>query len=441
MVLRHAPPITILLTGFGWLVLSSILGLAMLVGLVRGTPMPPWVRALHVHATLVGGIVPIILGILLVLSDTLESSPLKNRGIHPLTHWALNSGVVGMLVGFWLHLSMLVEAAGLIVMGTFLTLIHTILVQAKRNGAFSIKHLWYYGLAFIGLLGGLICGVVLALGLVPESYGYLRLAHIHSILLGFIVLTVVGIVSQLLPTVWNRPLMSPQLMNVSTLLMPIGIMVLIGGFLNSFVPLEMTASVMLVIALVIFAGNLLKTWLGSTHIGSAASDHLMIGVLFLLFTVVLGILVGINNLSSPPVLPYGKLHLAAYTHMAFVGFLMNVIMGTFSYVIPMTLASGRVANIKRRGSYVEQLTAIMDRWRTVQISTLCLGTMGLAILASLTWNMPVTSLSIQIATWTCLGLLLTSLVLFSVKLATVWSKQPEALVTTQVPPHELKLTA
>ena len=438
MPFRHYSPMTMLLTGFGWLVLSSMLGLAMLIGLVRGTPLPPWVRALHVHATLIGGVVPIILVSLLLLKDAVGSSAIKRQGINPITYWALNGGLVGMLVGFWLHQSMVVEAAGLIITGAFLALIYTIWVQTKQN---SSRRSWYDGLTFLGLLSGLICGETLALGLAPESYGYVRLAHIHSILLGFIMLTVIGMMSRLLPTLWGRPLVRPQLMNISTLLMPMGIAVLIGGFLNSLVPVEMTAGLMLLVALILFARTLLKTWLGSAHIGSAASDHLMIGVFFLFITVILGVVVGINNLSSPPVLPYGKLHLAAYTHMAFIGFLMNAVMGTFSYLIPLALAADRVAHVKKRDTYLEQLTGVMNRWRTIQITTLCVGTMGLAILAALTWNVPITSRSIQIATWTCFGLLLTSLILFSIKLAAVWSKQPEALATTQVPPHELKLTA
>ena len=441
MPFRHYSPVTMLLTGFGWLVLSSMLGLAMLIGLVRGTPLPPWVRALHVHATLVGGVVPIILVSLLLLRDAWGSNAIKTQGIHPLTYWALNGGLVGLLAGFWLHQSLLVEAAGLIITGAFLALISTIWMQAKQNETSSMRQSWYDSLTFLGLLGGLICGGILASGLLPESYGYLRLAHIHFILLGFVVLTIMGMVRQLLTTLWNRPLVSLRYTNVSTLLMPIGIIVLISGFLNSFVPLEMTAGVMLVLALLLFTGTLLKTWHRSTHQGSAASDHLMISVLFLFFTVIFGMLVGTNNLSSPPRLPYGKLHLAAYTHMAFVGFLLNAVMGLFSYLLPTLLAADRVSNMKKRGPYIEQLTAIMDRGRTIQISTLGLGTMGLGILAALTWNVPLTSTSIQVATWTCLGLLLTSLILFSVKLAAAWSKQPEALATTQIPPHELKLTA
>lgn len=433
--------LTCLLTGFGWLMLSAILGLAMLVGLVRGTPLPPWVRALHVHAALVGGITQIILSGFLLFLNSSAMTIHKDRDVHPLEFWVLNGGVISMLVGFWAHQNIVVGTAGLLVMGACLSMIRTIWIRAHQAEMFSIKRSWYYGLTLLTLITGSVCGAVLAFGFMPQSFGSLRLAHIHLILLGFIVLTLLGVIEQVLPQVWDRPLFSPSVRHLTQLLMPIGIAILICGFLNSLVPLELTAGAMLLIALILCAGNLLKSWLDTTHGGSAASDHLMIGVFFLLFTVVVGMLVGINNLSSPPVLPYGKLHLAAYTHMAFLGFLMNTLMGTFSYLIPLSLATNRVAGIKKRGVYLDQLTAVMNRWRTIQISTLSIGTMGLGILAALTWNIPLTSISIRVATWTCLGLLLTSVVLFSVKLAAVLSKQPDDAVASQAPPQEFKLTA
>jgi hypothetical protein len=203
----------------------------------------------------------------------------------------------------------------------------------------------------------------------------------------------------------------------------------------------MAAGAALVIGTILFAGNLFRTWLSSTHHNSAASDHLLIGTFFLLFTMVLGILVGANNLSSPPVLPYGKLHLTAYTHMAFVGFIVNAVMGAFSYLIPITLTDGRITSAKKRASYLDQLNRIMNRWSTVQVSTLCLGTMGLGVLAALTWNVPLTSIYIRVVTWTCLGLLSTSFLLFSVKLTAIVAKKPDVVAAPQASPDELKLTA
>jgi hypothetical protein len=151
--------------------------------------------------------------------------------------------------------------------------------------------------------------------------------------------------------------------------------------------------------------------------------------------------VGANHLSSPPALTYGRLHLAAYTHMTFIGFIMNAIMGLLSHLVPITLAGNRGMHTKKGGPSLEQLTRIMDRGRTIQISALSLGTMGLGILATLTWNVPLTSLYVRIAMWTCFGLVLTSVVLFSVKLTSIITRKPDRLRTKQISTDELKLTA
>jgi hypothetical protein len=127
--------------------------------------------------------------------------------------------------------------------------------------------------------------------------------------------------------------------------------------------------------------------------------------------------------------------------MAFIGFIVNAIMGAFSYLIPATLAAGRVTSHKKRNIYLNQLTSMMNRWGSTQIATLSLGTMGLGILATLTWNVPLGSIYVQSAMWACLILLLTSYVLFSIKLSAVVAKQPEHLAVQQTPPDELKLTA
>ena len=111
--------------------------------------------------------------------------------------------------------------------------------------------------------------------------------------------------------------------------------------------------------------------------------------------------------------------------MALIGFVLQTIMGALSHLLPITLAVRRVQSNKKRGAYLDRLTATINRWRTIQIMGLSLGTMGLALLASLTWNVPLSSPSIQIATWACVGLLLGSLTLFSVKLVALLTASPE----------------
>lgn len=426
MLPRHYPPVAFLLTGFSWLVLSSILGLAILIGLVRGTPLPSWMRLVHVHAALVGGIAQMILGGFLAFIPPLLMTGQKQRDSHPGLFLAINAGAIGMLVGFWLHQSVVVGAAGFLVVGAFLWIARDAWTQARQSLNSPPLNLWYYAIALLALFGGLACGESMALGLTQQSYGYVRLTHIHLNLIGFVTLAIVGTMHNLLPTVLNASLHSPRLARTVLILMPLGVAVLIGGFLNSSVPVEMAAGGILFIGASLYAVNLFRTWMASTHKGSAASDHLLIGTFFLLFTIILGVLVGANSLSNPPLMPYGTLHLVAYTHMALLGFVVNTIMGALSHLIPIALAVSRVPSNKKRGPYLEHLMTIMDRWRTVQIGGLSLGTMGLALLASLTWNIPLSSPYIQVTTWTCFALLLGSLTFFSMKLVMVLNTQPDA---------------
>jgi hypothetical protein len=441
MLVRTIPPLTFCITGFSWLVLASIPGMATLVGLIHGTPLPSWIGAFHVHAVLVGGVTQIILGGFLLLIPPPSSANRKEADSHPLTFWMMNGGLIGMLVGFWLHRYVVVAVAGFAAIAAFLSVIYTVWLRASRTWKFSIKDSWYYALSIFCLVGGSVCGEIMAFGFIPESYGYVRLAHIHLLVLGFMVLTIIGMVHHLLPMIWNRQRLSPKLAQIGTILIPIGVAFLIGGFLNSSVRIELAAGAILFMGGILWTGSLFRTWLSSAHSGSAASDHLFVSAFFLIFTIILGGLIGANCLSDPPVLPYGKLHLMAYTHMTFVGFIMNAIMGICSYFIPLTVAADRIPNTKKRGPYLDQLNTIMNRWSTLQIAALSLGTMGLGLLAALAWNVPLTSIYIHLATWTSLILLMTGLVLFSVKLTSIITKKPDQLRTGQISTDELKLTA
>jgi hypothetical protein len=103
--------------------------------------------------------------------------------------------------------------------------------------------------------------------------------------------------------------------------------------------------------------------------------------------------------------------------MALIGFVLQTILGALSHLVPITLAAGRVPSHKKRGPYLEQLTTIIDRWRIAQVGCLSLGTMGLALVASLTWIMPLGSTAVHVATWATFGLFLVALALFAAKLA------------------------
>jgi hypothetical protein len=413
-----------LLTGFAWLVLAALLGSASLIGLVLGTPLPPWLRLVHTHAALVGGVAQMMLGGFLVFIPPVSTTRGTPPASHPVVFLAINAGTVVILLGFWLKQNILVGAAGFLVIGAFLWMARDIWT-ASRDNPDSVPHRWSYAVALLALVGGLVGGETMALNLAPESYGHVRLSHIHLNLLGFVILTIIGIMHQLLPAALKTALYSPRLSQIVMVLMTLGSATLIGGFMLSSVPIELAAGGLLLIGVTLYSVNLFRTWQVSGHSGNAASDHLLIGTFFLQLTTVLGLFVAWNSLSERPVLPFGTLHLIAYTHMALVGFLLNTSMGVLSHRIPLALAAGRISSPKKRGPYLEQLMTMMDRWRAVQIGGLSLGTVGLALLASLTWNVPLSSPYILAATWGSFALLLGSLVFYCAKLAYLYASKPQ----------------
>ena len=418
-------PLTFLLTGFAWLLFASLVGLAILVGLVRGTPLPHWIRHAHVHAALVGGVAQMILGALLIFISPLLLTGRTQRESHPLLFLTINGSALGMVAGFGLHNYTIIGVSGLFVVASFLWIARDTWLQAKSSLNAPLLNLWFYTLAVLALFGGLTCGETMAFAWAQQSFGYIRLAHIHLNILGFITLAIVGTMHNLLPTVLNTPLYSPRLARAVMWLFPLGLAVLIGGFLDSSVMIEMIGGGVLVFSAALYAYNLFTTWFKSSHQGSAASDHFLVATFFLVLTLILGVLVAANNISATPMMPFGSLHLIAYTHMALIGFVLQTIVGALSHLVPVTLSVRRVQSPKKRVPYLAHLTSVIDHWRTVQVASLSMGTMGLALLASLTWNVPLSSPYVQTAMWACVSLLLTGLTLFSVKLVAVLWTEPE----------------
>ena len=410
-------PLTFLITGFSWLLLSSLVGLAILIGLVHGTPLPSWLRLVHVHAALIGGILQLMIGGLLASLSATSQSDRTPSDSHLGLFVALNAATVGLLVGFGLGNMMLVGAAGIVVIGAVVSIAAVAWQYSRQRLTQPANPSWLYRFSLIALLGGLAIGVAMAFRLMPEYYAHARLLHLHVILLGFITMAMIGATHRLLPIILNAELYSPRLARLVMVVLPAGFAILIGGFITSSLRLELAIGGLLVLSIGLYAYNLLRTWMGSGHPGNAASDHLLVATFFLVLMMIVGVLVGANFLPQLPVLTFGSLHLAAYTHMALIGFILQTVLGALSYGIPEILATSRIASRKKQGPYREQLAAIMDRGRAVQLTGLSLGTMGFGVLAAMTWNFPLSSLSMQIATWVTVGLLLGSLTLFTTKLA------------------------
>jgi hypothetical protein len=410
-------PLTFILTGYAWLGMSYLLGIALLIGLVYGTPLPRWLKPVHVHGALVGGVLQCaIAGLLLSLarvSDRKEAYA-QSRSALFLT---FNAATAGLLLSFWLGNMTIAGLAGLVLTGSVLPLMKTAWIHFGEALRQPTGAAWIYRSTLISLLGGLVAGIAMALHFTDGLYAHARLAHIHLIILGFVTVGFIVALHQLLPALLEKPLTFAPITRFAFWFLPAGFLVLLGAFLLSAVWLQIAVGCLLLASLAWCTVNLLSTWLKAGSPGTAATDHLLMGAFFLVLATAIGLAMSANYLRDPPVMPIGSLHLVAYTHLAFIGFVTQVIFGALSSYMPGWLAVMRVPNPAKRELYRTKLEGIMNRWRTVQLGGLSLGTMAMSALAALTWGMPLGAVYVQTTVWVAASLLLASLMLFTAKLA------------------------
>ncbi|WP_447977428.1 hypothetical protein [Candidatus Nitrospira bockiana] len=427
--MRHLlfrPPM-FLLAGFFWLFLSSILGLALFLGIVTGRPLPPVLRLIHVHSALVGGVAQMILGAMLAFIPPLLMTGRTRPEAHPVLFTLINLGTIVILIGFGLHDYTFVGIAGGVILVAFLTLFLDAVRQSRSSLVSPPLNLWFYGVALVALLAGLGMGEGIALRLFPSTFvGQGRLAHIHLNLLGFVTLTIIGTMHNLFPTVLNTRLHSARLAQWTFFLLPTGIAVLVLGFLTGSTWIQIGGGTVVLSAVVLYGINIFKTWTAAGRPGGIVSDHFLLATLFLLLVVPVGILVSVNSLWDPPAVPFGTLHLVAYSHLALVGFIVQTIIGALSHLLPIGLALNRVPSNKKRGPYLAHLTRIAERWRITQVSAVTFGTLGLAIVAALVWQFNLGSVTVQVAGWISAALLLLGLGLFGAKVALLIAEPPPA---------------
>jgi hypothetical protein len=424
MVGLRCTPLTFLLTGFTWLLLASLIGIATLLGLVYGTPLPRWLRTVHAHGALIGGLLQLLIGGLLASIAYISEDRQGQSTPRPGLYFSFNAATLALLASLGYGHMQLAAMAGLLLLAVVATLARSAWEHVQEELAGPPNAAWIYLVSAGALFIGLLVGIGMALQLAPEYFAHARLLHLHAILLGFFTVILVAVSHQLLPIVLRKELASLALGRATIMFLFAGFAALIGGFVTSSLRFELVIGSLLLFVTALYAVNLFRTWIASGFSGNATSDHLLIATLFLVLATGTGILMGANYLSEPPFFPMGSLHMTAYTHLAFLGFMVNTMCGALSYGLPLFLAASRVPNQKKRGTYREQLDSIMNRWRTVQLVGISFGTMGLAVTAALTWTAPLGALSVRVSTWIAAALLLTGLTVFAAKLAWIAGIDP-----------------
>jgi hypothetical protein len=411
-------PLSFLLMGFVWVLLAALVGLALFLGITLGRPHSQVFRSLHVHGALIGGIMQIIVGLLLAGRE--------RRASEPAIFIALNLGTLGLLIGQAHGHFPLMSLAAIVLIGSFVPLRGDLVRQIRHSVMSAPVSYWLYSIAMLSLAGGLLAGTASPLRLLPYTLvGQGRLLHIHLLTQGFIVLMIVGAMHVQFPAFLNARLHSPMLGQLTFALLPFGFLVLLTGFLQGNPWIQMPGGGIMLAGATLYGYNIVRTWMDAGRPSKPASDLCLLATFYLVVAIVCGMLVSANALENPPFVPFGALHLAAYTHLAFIGFMLLSLLGALTDVLPHLLAEERAPSNKKRGPYEAALTAIIGRWSKPQLWTLSIGTMSMVVVAALVWQYPLNSAPVKAAAVAGSALLLAGLAVFAVKIVQLVIEDPD----------------
>ena len=411
-------PLSFLIMGFVWVLLACLVGLSLFLGMTMGHPHGRVIRSLHVHGALIGGVMQIIVGLLLAGRE--------RRASEPVIFIALNLGTLGLLIGQTHGHSPLMTLAAVVLISAFVPLWGDLVRQIRHSVMGAPLSYWFYGIAMVSLAGGLMAGAAVPFRLIPYNFaGQGRLAHIHLLTQGFVLLMIVGAMHAQFPAFLNGRLHSPMLGQLTFALLPLGFVVLLTGFLLTNIWAQIAGGALMLIGALCYSYNLVRTWQDAGRLRKPASDLCLIATFFLILAILCGILVSVNVLGNTPFVPFGSLHLAAYTHLAFLGFMLLSLLGALTDLLPSLMAEDRTPSNKKRGPYEAALIAIIGRWSAAQLWTLSVGTMSLAVVASLVWQYPLNSTPVKAAAWAGSLLLFTGLALFATKIVQLLIENPD----------------
>lgn len=172
----------------------------------------------------------------------------------------------------------------------------------------------------------------------------------HLIVLGFISTIIFGALYQLIPVILDTKLFSEKLALFSFVTLSLGTIFLVYAFWNFLLGgIFHLASTLILAAVSVFAFNIFKTAMLSEN-KSIERDFILTSVVWLLCTVVAGLVAGLN-------LKYAFLNtehlqmLKLHAHAGLIGWFLQLIMGVGSKLLPMFMVSHNLNKKKLNAAY------------------------------------------------------------------------------------------
>ncbi len=209
---------------------------------------------------------------------------------------------------------------------------------ATQQSPTSLLIAWHYLIGSSILLLSTALLIFFPEALTQHYFNPKLLAITHLFVLGWITMIIVGTLYQLIPVILEVKLYSEVLGYIACGFLTIGTVGLSTSFWNFWlgIPIQLSGF-FIIVAVLLFGVNIFKTAYKSP-LQSIEKEFILASIVWLLFTVIAGLLLAIN-LSNPfmdaPHLELLKLH----SHAGIIGWILLLIIGVSSKILPMFMLS------------------------------------------------------------------------------------------------------
>lgn len=345
---------------------------------------PGW---LLVHLILLGAVTNAIVTWTGHFAATLLQQPQLSWRVMAWRLTALNIAIPAILVGVhegWTPVA--VVGAGLL---TAVTTAHgfllwrTVHAGRERRLAPTVRFYW---VAAIALLLGVACGTAMEIGVPAEWYPRVYAVHVHLNLLGWVTPTVLGTEFSLWPTAL-RTRMVDGLERAARLCLPgcaAGLGLVVVGLMTACRPVTVAGLALYLAAVVVFLDPFVRTAL-QRRPGTVPTWMLAASTGWLLIALGADVVAAIRS-GDPSWLAD---QFAALVPWFLTGFVVQVLLGALSYLLPVVLGGG--PTVSRRTA------AALDRWGLIRVLVLNVGVTLLALpwpaLAPFGWALVATAIA------------------------------------------------
>ncbi|MEE9594103.1 MAG: cbb3-type cytochrome c oxidase subunit I [Candidatus Hydrothermarchaeales archaeon] len=353
-----------------YLVLSVTLGSLMQLGIVSGRGFHA-----HVHMALLGFVTLTIMGAMYQIVPTILGVKLHNPRFAEVQFWLINFGILGLVVSFFMGRPLIVPLAILTVLSSYLFIYiilgtrHSSKAPSNLTMNFFLSALFYFSLA-------LAMGAVLSLqklSQVPLFYkGNYLVGHVHLALIGFVGLTIMGAMYQMLPMLALKKLHSPKIGEVQFWLVNIGVFGFFLSTLSASKGLLAFFGAVTLVAVYLFVYNMFRTLAEKGATFDISVKFFASALVYLTITCTLGVVMALFN---KELLGFKGL-LSAHAHLASMGFVTLTIMGATYHLIPMLVWMTRYSD-KLGKEKVPSIAEMFDqRLANIQFVSATIGVAG-----------------------------------------------------------------